>query len=505
MKIDWLESRTQITGKNVAVIEPDKNREWTFQEINQRAKNLAHYLELKGIQEGDRIAIYSENDIAHLDMFFAASKLGAIFIPLNWRLKQEEMRKILEDADPKFVAYSENMDYRIDFEYLNTFAHINTQGEKYNNIVDINQPKAFESVELDQEDIAILIYSSGTTGVPKGAMISHRAVISNGLLTIASWDLTSSDRTITLPPLFHTAGLLGTILPTLMAGGSIVFQPEFEATKTMDNIHTYQVTLAFMVPTMSYMLINSEEFDPEKLRSVKLVISGGAPIQDKVLKEFMNHKLPLINSFGMTEIGPNNFYLDPKIATEKLNSVGHPILFTDAKIVDSEMNEVEPGEIGELLLKNDSAFSGYWNNRDLTKETFHEGYVRTGDLAQTDEDGYYYIVGRKRDMIITGGENVFPGEVESVLDAHPSVKHSVVVGYPTEKWGESVAAAIVPSEDSQNDEDYEAILKEWSVSKLAGYKTPKVYLKLDSLPENSTGKIDKNKIQEMIIKKSNTL
>lgn len=493
MSIDWFESRTGLSNEDIAVIDLETDQSYSYTDMNQRAHNLAYYLRKKGVEAGDCVALFAQNNIGHLDFMLACAKIGAVFLPLNWRLKKEEVAGIVVDAEIVFLAYAADVLYRMDTDMIARYPHIDIDSQDYHVLVTESVSKV-PILDIDDEQTAVLLYSSGTTGKPKGIKISRRAILANGFSTITSWDLSQATKTITISPFFHTAGLFGTVVPTLLVGGTVIILKEFEEQNVLDAIRRYQITLVFMVPTMYYMLANYPAFDATSLESVKLFISGGAPISEKVLRFYYANNLPVINSFGMTEVGPNNFYLNPQLKEEKFFSIGRPTLLTEIKIVNEKMEEVGIDEIGELLIKSAGAFSGYLNLAEKTEGSFHEGYVRTGDLARMDAEGYYYLAGRRKDLIISGGENVVPGEVERVLDAHPLVKEAIVVGYPTEKWGESVAAAVILNEEA---EDFADILNEWSLSKLAGYKTPKQYLKMDVFPQTSTGKISRKDIKKL--------
>lgn len=357
-------------------------------------------------------------------------------------------------------------------------------------------------LDIDRENPAVIIYTSGSTGTPKGTIISHRALVSNAVYTIPSWNLTASDRTLTVPPMFHTAGLFALVTPILMAGGQIVIQPKFLAEETFELIKTYRPTKIFMVLTMYYDMMLKPSINIAEMTSVDLFISGGASLSPEVYHAFKKLELPLTDSYGLTECGPNNFTIDPVAARQKEGSVGKPNIFSKVRIVDHANQDVMPGEIGELLIGGDHAFSGYWNNHDATVAAFHEGYVRTGDFARMDADGDYYIVGRKKEMIITGGENVYPSEVEKVVNAHPDVLDAIVVGYPNTKWGESVACALILKEPGTFDEE---ALKAYCKERLAIYKTPKLYIELDEFPRNAVGKINKRELVKMFIEKSEQL
>lgn len=493
MTNDWFSERARLSGSKVAIIEAEKGHTWTFEQMNQRAINLASYLLSRGVLPGDRIALFSSNDIAHFDLLFACTKIGAIFVPLNWRLRDTEIHQIIKDSDPKLIFYSRIHKTRLNLIEENLL-DIDIDSEVYNELVDPNQTKTIPLKEFKREDTAVLIYTSGTTGLPKGAMISHKAIIMNALNSIPSWNISSKDRGMTTTPMFHTAGLFCFTIPILMAGGQIIIQRFFYTDETIEIIRDFKPTKAFFVPTMCYMLADSPLFQRENFNSLEFIISGGAPLSEKVYRLFANQGLPLVNSYGLTEIGPNNFAIDPVKQRMKPTTVGKPILFNNVRLVDSLGQDVSDGEVGELIISNESRFSGYWNKPEETAKTLKDGYVYTGDLAKKDEDGDYFIVGRSKEMIITGGENVYPGEVENVLNKHPEIMDSAVFGIPVAQWGESVVAAIILKDDQLTSlDDIKTFVQDY----LAGYKTPKRYYILKEFPKTPIGKIDKKALLEM--------
>lgn len=498
MIVDWLKTRAKFTPNKLAIVDTVHGKEYSYSELNTRAEQLAAYLLKEGIKEGDHVAVLAENDISHFDFLFATIKIGVVFIPLNWRLKQNELEKILKDSKPKLIAYQTKFGTVLE-SHAEDYKKLAVDQEEYNQIFQFD----YHEIHLpnpitDEEKIAVLIYTSGSTGDPKGAMISHRAMISNALFTIPSWNLTEEDSTITIPPMFHTAGLFSLVVPILMVGGEVIIQSKFDGKSSFEMIKTHRPTKVFMIPTMYYDVLLQEDSDIRELDSVKLFISGGASMSEKVYRAFEDAKLPLIDSYGLTEVGPNNFYISPDNFHKKRGTVGKPIMFSEVRVVNDEGQLVGVEETGELLIAGDHAFSGYLNNQKETQKSFDNRFVRTGDLAKFDKDGDYYIIGRKKEMIISGGENIYPGEVENVLDKHPLINESVVVGYPNEKWGETVVAAVVLNEE-RLDAEIEEDLDEYASARLAVYKKPKEYMEFSEFPRNSVGKIDKIKIIELFI------
>lgn len=482
-----------MTPDRTALIDPLKNKEWTYKEVNARADNLAHYLKEEGVVRGDRVALYAPNDISYFDVLLACIKLGAIFVPLNWRLKPIEIKKVIEDAKPKVIFYASQISKRLALVDQNLLS-MDVDSEDYQGVCETSKDKAFPAELLELDFPVMLIYTTGTTGDPKGAIITHNGMINNSMNTVISWNITHHDITIASAPMFHIAGISGVIIPLLLNGGKVIIDRFFEGKNTNEMIKYYKPTMLFMVPTMYYGLISAENFHKDNLASVHTFVAGGSPPLQKVVDYFVKEKLPLINSYGLTEAGPNNFKLTGETALQHPFSIGYPSFFVEAKIVDDKDEEVATGQVGELLLAGQHTFSGYWNKTDETVKAFLGKYVRTGDLAKKDEKGLFYIVDRKKEMIITGGENVLPSEVEKVLNEHPDVKECVVVGYEHQRYGQSVGAAVVPIGVKPSEE----ALDQHMSANLAGYKTPKQYLFLEGFPMNSVGKIDKREISRLL-------
>lgn len=493
MNLDWIKVRSLLTPDRTALIDPLKNKEWTYKAVNQRAENLARYLKKKGVVKGERVALYAPNDISYFDTLLACIKLGAIFIPLNWRLKPIEIKKVIEDAQPKVILHSSQISKRLALVDQSLLS-LDVDSEEYQIVCETSSHEALPSESIELDSPVMLIYTTGTTGDPKGAIITHNGMINNSMNTIISWNITHKDSTIASAPMFHIAGISGIIIPLLLNGGKIIIDRFFDGKNTNEMIRYYKPTMLFMVPTMYYGLISAENFHKNNLASVHTFVAGGSPPLQKVIDYFAEEKLPLINSYGLTEAGPNNFKLTGETALQYPFSIGYPSFFIEAKIVDSEDKEVGVGQVGELLLAGQHTFAGYWNKAAETKEAFYGHYVRTGDLAKRDQNGLFYIVDRKKEMIITGGENVLPSEVEKVLNEYPDIKECVVVGYEHQRYGQSVGAAVVAIGERPTIEE----LDEYMTAHLAGYKTPKQYLFLDAFPMNSVGKIDKREISRLL-------
>ncbi|WP_164670154.1 class I adenylate-forming enzyme family protein [Virgibacillus doumboii] len=489
--MDWFQSRVNLFADKQAVVDAKTENAWTYKQLNNRAEILAQYFIERGIEKGDRVALLAPNHISYFDFILACMKIGAIFVPLNWRLSHDELNYCLQDCAPKLIGVDPLFNEKIN--------KIKTGSA----VMDVSNNYYIESLQTagtytgltkpDEQDPLAMIYTGGTTGKPKGVVLSHRSILWNAINTIISWNLTDTDVTLTCLPMFHTGGLNVLSLPLLLVGGRVVISPEFEPTKAVNDLITYECTIVLCVPTMYHMMIQTEAFQKASFPHMKVFLSGGAPCPHKIYQAFHKKGIPFKEGYGLTEAGPNNFYIDPADTVRKLGSVGKPMLFNDIKIMAGNSNEAADDEVGELLIRGHHAFEYYWNKQEETEQTIIDGWVHTGDLARQDEDGYVYIVGRKKDMIITGGENVYPLEVEHWLESNEAISEAAVLGFPDEKWGEIVVAFIVPKNE-MTEED----LKVYCEAKLTRYKIPKKFFLLDELPKTHVGKINKAALKDKI-------
>ncbi|MFE8700297.1 long-chain fatty acid--CoA ligase [Cytobacillus sp. FJAT-54145] len=493
-ELDWIENRARLTPNAEAIIDAELNTSWTYLDINNRCTATANWLTKQGVKKGDRIALLSPNHISYFDLLFACGRIGAVFVPINWRLSIEEIKFIIEDCSPKLIGYHSNFKDKIDkliFSEIDFF-EVDCEVEYLENG---NLTNEFTG-SIDDVDPLAIIYTGGTTGKPKGVVLSHQSILWNGINTIVSWSLTSEDTTLTYMPLFHTGGLNALSIPILMVGGKVVIASDFDPVTAIGYLNDYHVTIVLFVPTMYHMMVETNEFKDSTFPSIKTFLSGGAPCPLEIYEEFKRKDLLFKEGYGLTEAGPNNFFIDPEDANQKRGSVGKPMLFNGIKLLKDDGNEANTNEVGEVLIKGKHSFAYYWNNEAATSETLIDGWLHTGDLAKRDEDGYYYIVGRKKDMIITGGENVYPLEVEHWISSHPQVNEVAVVGLPDTKWGEIVAAFIVMKDGNLSIDD----IKKHCSYKLGSYKIPKEIFMMTELPKTHVGKIDKKELKNYGIK-----
>jgi len=481
----------------------------TYRDANERADRLANFFRSRGIQPGDRVAILARDGIEHLDCFFACSKIGAVHTALNWRLHWRETRSILQDTSPRILivspAYTQDLKNILD-DYqgqpsLELILETENQALKdslsYQSALENGSPEPAAQEAVDKETIAALIFTGGTTGSPKAAQVSHRMIAWNTLNTFIH-DLRTGDVYLNVFPLFHTGGLFVYTLPQVIFGGTTILVPRFDPEQILELIENERVNVFAAVPTMYQMLTQAENWEEADLSSLRFCTSGGAPLPVPLVKKYTQEKrIRFKQGFGMTEFGPGIFALAPEDAVRKAGSIGRPNFYVDAQVKNDQGDILGPDQVGELVLKGPSFCSGYFGDTgDVEDVIDQEGFFHTGDLAKADPEGYFYIVGRKKDMFISGGENVYPPEIEKVLYEHPAVHMCAVVGVPDPQWGEVGTACVVLQQDVDPPEEEE--LLRFLKDHLAAYKVPKKVIFMDELPLSGAGKVLKRELKEQL-------
>ncbi len=501
--------RARINGDSEAVYDLDNNVHYTYNDIEDRANRLANYLkDTLGIKKGDRVAFISRNRIELIDAYYATAKLGAVLIPYNARLSSIEFEKLLNSETPKILFYEDIFnsivsEFRDKINIEKYIVLCNNESvhkdSSYTEVVNYENNNMVYCSELELDDIHLIIHTGGTTGLPKGGMISHQAMMFNSFNEICTWGLNYQDSAFIILPLYHTGGWNLLTLPLLHCGGRIIISKQFDPKLTLEVIEKEKTTLLFGAATIFRMMSDLPEFEKADLSSLKWVMAGAAPTPINIMERFWNKGLKFILGYGMTEAGPNNLSCSSQFMTEQLIrdkycSVGKPMYMTMTKVVNDNGEDVGVNQVGELLWSGPQIFSGYWNNELETKKTLIDGWVYTGDMVTVDEDGYYYIVGRKKNMYISGGENVFPPEVESAVYEIPQIHEVCVFGVPDDRWGEVGKAVVsLKPNSSISKEEIQSILRK----KLAGYKIPKYIQFVDDIPKNNVGKIVVSKIMEL--------
>ncbi|MFW9962809.1 MAG: long-chain fatty acid--CoA ligase [Candidatus Sifarchaeia archaeon] len=497
---DWTGRRALLTPKREGMVDNILGKRYTFGELDKRANQVARVLLESGVRKGDRVCIYSKNRFDFLDVLFACGKIGAILTPFNNRLTTPELEYLIKKTNPSVVFYDPEL--RPQFDELRTFVEkksVFVLGDKnFGSDSDIHSlmtklsSNEVERPALTLDDPYLIVFTGGTTGLPKGAVLSHGLVFWNSVNTITSWGLRPDDIQPLLFPLFHTGGINVLLIPFIHLGAKSIIMGDFNVEETFRVIVDERCTLVIGVPTMFNMMAQSKDFSKVNFDNVRVFISGGAPCPVAIMERYWNRGKILKMGYGLTEVGPNNFYLPEDDVKRKPSSVGFPVFHCDTKIVDDDNKELPTGEVGELLLRGPHIFSCYWDEPEETKNTIEpDGWVHTGDLGMKDDEGFYFITGRKKDMFISGGENVYPAEIEELLFKHPSVLEAAVVGVEDEKWGEVGKAFIVLKQDKSLDKD--EVLK-YLDGKLARYKIPKHYEFRGELPKSAAGKILKREL-----------
>ena len=497
---NWAGRRALLTPGTEAVIDNQTGQRYTFDMMNKRANQAAHYLLELGIGKGDRVGVFSKNRFDFLDLLFACGKVGSILVPFNYRLTKREMEYLVGKTKPKCMFYdptirSEFQSFR---EHLSGLS-ITVMGERDldddQNLASIMNSQSDDPIErpsLTLDDPYLIVFTGGTTGLPKGAVLSHGLVFWNSVNTVVSWGLRPDDIQPLLFPLFHTGGINVLLIPFYHIGAKSIIMGDFNVDETLRVIEDEKCSIVIGVPTMFNMMAQSQKFERANFDSVRVFISGGAPCPVAIMEAYWARDKILKMGYGLTEVGPNNFYLPESEVKKKPTSVGVPVFHCDMKIADDNNHEVENGVVGELMLRGPHIFSGYWDEPDETAKTIgSDGWVHTGDLAMRDDKGFYFITGRKKDMFISGGENIYPTEIEELLYKHPSILEAAVVGIPDEKWGEVGKAFIVlkPGKKLTSDE-----VISYLQGNLAKYKIPKLYEFRDDLPKSAAGKILKREL-----------
>ena len=500
----WPERRLRISPQRPAIW--FEGTTTTHGEFAHRVRRAAAALASLGVGRGDRVAWLGANHPAALETLYACGQLGAIWVPVNARFTPPEARYVLEHSGASLVVHGR--------EHGTTADALRAQLPDVRHWAAAEPPLAGGADSLDWqrlladaepvlrdepvslEDNCLIMYTSGTTGRPKGAVLTHGNMTWSCLNQVLGFDFTPDERTLGLAPLFHIGGLNGTLNPTLLRGGCVVLVRGFDPPETLRVIVEQRVTSFFAVPTMLDALSRQPDFDTVDLSALRTIGAAGAPLPLPLLHTWLDRGITVQQAYGMTESAPAGTVLDSADAVAKVGSAGKPQFFVDVRVVRPDGTECAPGEIGEVVLSGPNIMAGYWNAPDATAVAIVDGWYHSGDAGSTDEDGYLYIRDRYKDMLISGGENVYPAEIESALLELPEVVEAAVIGIPDEKWGEVGLAVVVPAPGAP--EDPEAIRTALR-QRLAGFKVPRHVEFVDELPKTATGKIRKPDLRDRYV------
>jgi fatty-acyl-CoA synthase len=478
----WISDRARATPERVAIDFLDEKT--TYGDLDERSDRLAAGLLKAGLVPGDRVATLTGTNPEHVVVFFACAKAGLILMPLNTRLATPELAYQLADAEPAVLLYSD--------EHKETAAALDPRTAP---LEALQQTVATSLPEPGDDDGLLLVYTSGTTGKPKGALLTH----ANCFWTNLSFDrvagVSGEDTVLQVLPQFHVGGWNVQPLLAWWKGATVVLEPAFDPARALALIAEKHVTSMMGVPATYLFMAQDPGFATADLWTLRRAVVGGAPMPEVLLKAWHERGVEIVQGYGLTEAAPNVLCLPPEDAARKRGFAGKPYPYVDVALRDPESGRHLDGVAeGELVVKGPNVFAGYWRNEEATRAAFADGWLLTGDVAARDEGGYYRIVGRTKDMVISGGENVYPAEIENVLHEHSAVAEAAVVGVPDERWGEACLAFVVLSGEAT-----EEALLDHCRTRLARYKVPRGVRFVESLPRNSLDKVVKSELLEGVL------
>jgi fatty-acyl-CoA synthase len=489
---DIVAARARLGPGRVAMEELATGASRTYGELEARVARVAGVMRDAGVSAGDCVGVLCRNRIAFFEVLFACARLGAIMIPLSWRAPPAELEGLLADSTPTLLFYG--AEDAACAAQLSTPVRIGFDDDFEMRIADAAPVPARAYMPADE--CWYLIYTSGTTGAPKGVIQTHRMAHANYVNIAQAMDMRDGDVTLNFLPLYHTAGINLMTVPVLIAGGKVLITPVFDAGEALSIINEQTLDVMFAVPAIYQQMALHPTFESTDLSRVRSWACGGAPLPDVLVETYKARGVRVRNGMGMTETGPTAFLGGVNEAWEKIGTVGRPQILTAVRIVDADGRDVAPGETGELLFAGPAITPGYWKKPKETEAAFIDGvWLKSGDLARADADGDHYIVGRAKDMYISGGSNVYPAEVENILAEHPDVLEAAIVGVPDERWGEAGEAYVLlrPGREAPPPAELTAYVR----TRLAAYKAPRRFIIVPEFPRTAAGKVQKHKLREL--------
>jgi fatty-acyl-CoA synthase len=488
----WPARRARMTPHKPALVQA--GRATTYAELEHRSTRLALGLRERGVNRGDRVAFLGLNCVELVETMFAVAKLGAVFLPVNTRLAPPELRHVLADSGARLLIWQAGFESGVESPEVAGLELDRVRFAHDDGLALLLGPDGAIDEPVGLDDLFMIQYTSGTSGRPKGVMLSHANIVWNVVNLMVDVDLGSDEVALVTAPLFHTAALNQVLFPTLLKGGTVLIEARFDPDRAIDLIEQEGVTLLFGVTSMYLALAAAQRFAEADLSTLRGALSGGAPIPESLLRTWLDRGLMITQGYGLTESSPGATMLRAADGVRKLGSAGTACFFTDVRVVTPTLDPVGVGEPGEVLVSGPNVTEGYWQNAAATDAAFVDGWLRTGDLAVVDDEGYLTIVDRLKDMYISGGENVYPAEVEQVIHTHPAIAEAAVIGVPDERWGE-VGRAVVTLHPGA--ELTEAELLAHLDGRLARYKLPASVVVVRELPHNASGKLVKSRLKEL--------
>ncbi|MEM9036003.1 MAG: long-chain fatty acid--CoA ligase [Actinomycetota bacterium] len=501
---DWISHHADNRPGREAIRDLGTDRSFTYAELDRRIDSVAAYLTSLGVGRGDRVGVLAHNGVEFFDVQFACARIGAICVLLNWRLTVPELEFILSDSSPMLLVHdTEFTESAVELERrcnIGTILMIDggAPDSPYETAMAAHLDEPVDRAELTHDDVITIMYTSGTTGLPKGAMITHGMNFWNCVNLGIPAGIGIDTVHLNILPLFHTGGLNCYSNPVLHAGGTVVLLKTFEPGETLGVIGDPEqgITHFFGVPAPYQFMMQHPDFETTDLSRLRIAGVGGAPCALTIMERWTERGVDLCQGFGMTETSPAAIFLDPSDALRKIGSTGKALLHTEFRIVNDEGGDCEPDEVGELWVAGPHITPGYWNRPDATADAFEGRWLRTGDAARMDDEGFVYIVDRWKDMYISGGENVYPAEVENVLYQLPQVAEAAIIGVPNDRWGEVGLAVIALSPGEELDR---TTMQQYCAERLAKFKVPADLAIVEALPRNATGKVLKRELRDRFV------
>jgi fatty-acyl-CoA synthase len=482
----WLADRARNAPRRIAIDHRDEA--WTYADLERRSSRMGAALVARGVGHGDRVATLTQNSPDQVALLFACARLGAVLQPTNWRLAATEIRYQLDDAEPAVLLHEDE---------LAPLAEAAGGAVERVSFAEVDAEPVAVNVDVSDDDALLLAYTSGTTGKPKGAVLTHANCFWTNLSFDRTGGIADDDVVLQVLPQFHSGGWNVQPLLAWWKGATVVLEPGFDPARALDLIGRKRVTTMMGVPATYLFIAEQPEFATADLSSLRLAVVGGAPMPESLLETWQDRGVGIVQGYGLTEAAPNVLCLPPESATRKLGFAGRPYPHVDVALRDPDTGtHLEGPATGELVVSGPNVFAGYWRNPEATAAVFADGWLLTGDVAERDAEGDYRIVGRLKDLVISGGENVYPAEVEDVLHAHPAVSEAAVVGVPDERWGEVCVAfvALRPAASADADE-----LTAWCGDRLARFKVPRTVRFVDQLPRSGMGKVAKDELRALAV------
>ncbi|MBY4598167.1 acyl-CoA synthetase [Ottowia caeni] len=497
---DLVQYHAQTRPHRVAVRNASTGRDVSYLELHERAQRLARHLQNEGVGRGDRVALMAYNCAEFFELQYACSRIGAVTVPLNWRLSVDELEAILQDCNPCLLVH--DADFAAVARTLQSRNAIGPLLAIDGGSAESSYEQALASASVDpvwaqatHEDLCLIMYTSGTSGRSKGVLITHGMVWWNTANVGFPSKITSSSVQLVILPLFHIGGINSHANPILHAGGTVVLQHRFDAGDVLKLIGDpkWGVTRMTGVPAQYQFLANHPDFASTDLSRIEFLGMGGSPCALATIEAWTSRGAPLGQGYGLTEASPGVTLLDAGEIFRKAGSIGKPMPYTQVRVVDESGKDVPPGDTGEMWLRGPNITPGYWNAPEATAAAFEDGWFKTGDAARCDAEGFYYIVDRVKDMYISGGENVYPAEVENVIYQLSEVAEAAVIGVADQRWGESGFAVVVLHKSASL--DAQAILR-YCAARLAKFKVPLRVAFVTELPRNAAGKVLKRELRQ---------